>query len=557
MRELLPFIRLFPRHAGGLTAGILLAFVTILFSLSLLALSGWFITATALAGMTLATAQMFDFFSPGAGVRGFAIGRTAARYFERLVSHDATFKLLAHLRSWLFKRLLPLPLSRLKSYRKADLLNRLVADVDALDQLYLRMLSPVVSALLVTGLLPLGLSLFSPILAKAAFILLVFWLVLLPILFYRKGYRAARQSGLMTARLRQRVLDYLQAMADLEIYGSEASIRQGILDAESELYKNQQQLARLDGLASALLALAAGVSSLIMLYLAAGEFQQESVTAPVMVLSVFAVLAAFEAIMPLPAAFQFLGHTRLAASRLNEVLEEQPVQYGQAMQESVSAPEISFANVSFSYGQDLPDILNRFNLTIPAGHHVAVVGRTGSGKSTLINLLLRQLEPAAGSISLAGVPVSEFTESSLYSTIAVIPQKTHVFSDTLRNNLLLARPGASDRQLLDVIDATGLNALNVEEGGTLLDLWLGEAGVPLSGGEQRRLAVARALLKDSPVLVMDEASEGLDPISEEQLISQVLEQYRKRTLIMISHQKQFLDQMDQVVNIDQSVHRYT
>ncbi len=551
MRELLPFIRLFPRHFGGLTVGILLAFATILFSLSLLALSGWFITATALAGMTLATAQVFDFFSPGAGVRGFAIGRTASRYFERLVSHDATFKLLAHLRSWFFERLLPLPLIRLKSYRKGDLLNRLVADVDALDQLYLRMLSPIVSALLVTILLPLALSWFSPLLGKSVFVLLAFWLIVLPVLFYRKGYAFARQSGVMTAQLRQRVLDYLQAMADLEIYGHEASVRQSILDAETELYENQQQLAKLDGLAAALLAMASGSCSLLMLYLAAGEYQQGMISAPVMVLSMFAVLAAFEAIMPLPAAFQFLGHTRLAASRLNEVLDEQPMSYGQAMPELVASPDIEFDKVTFAYDQERSAILNQFSLSIPSGQHLAVVGRTGSGKSTLTNLLLRQLEPDSGRIILEGIPVDELTESMLYSTIAVIPQKTHVFSDTVRNNLLLSRPGATDQQLLEILEVAGLDSLHEEQGTTLLGLWLGEAGVPLSGGEQRRLAAARALLKDSPVLVMDEASEGLDPVSEEMLIGKVLKHYQDRTVIMITHRKQFLNQMDQVVHLGQ------
>ena len=552
MRELLPFIRLFPRHAGGLSAGILLAFATILFSLSLLALSGWFITATALAGMTLATAQVFDFFSPGAGVRGFAIGRTASRYFERLVSHDATFKLLAHLRGWFFAKLLPLPLIRLKSYRKADLLNRLVADVDALDQLYLRLFSPVVAALLVTLLLPSAIYWFSPLLAKAAFAMLLVWMVALPVLFYRKGYSYARQSGVMTARLREKVLDYLQALAELEIYGSEKIMRESILTAEAELYRNQQQLAKLDGLSGALLALAAGGSSLLMLYLAAGEYQQEVISGPVMVLSMFAMLAAFEAIMPLPAAFQFLGHTRLAASRLNEVLAEQPVKYGEQMPDYIESPDIRFDQVSFRYNEQSAAILYQFSLDVTSGQHIAIVGRTGAGKSTLINLLLRQLEPNSGTVTLEGTPVDQLTESRLYSTIAVIPQKTHVFSDTLRNNLRLAKPDASDEQLLEVIRATGLDSLQAEQG-KLLDLWLGESGALLSGGEQRRLAAARALLKDSPILVMDEASEGLDPASEEQLMERVLLQYQGRTLIMITHRRQFLDRMDQVVCIDQVI----
>jgi ATP-binding cassette subfamily C protein CydC len=557
MNDLLPFLKLYRRHSGALLVGILLALCTLLFSLGLLALSGWFITATAIAGLTLATAQLFDFFSPGAGVRGFSIGRTASRYFERLVSHDATFKLLAWLRSWFFEKLLPLSLTRLKRYRKGELLNRLVADVDALDQLYLRLISPVLAAILMVALLSLGISFFSPLLGIATLCMMGFWLLVLPVLFYRLGNQSGQKLGKLQGVLRQRSLDYLEGMAESRIYGSEERFRASIDTTEAELHGAQSKMSHLDGLGSALLTFGAGGSAVVMLWLAAGEFQQGIISAPVMVMSVFAVLAGYEALMPLPGAFQFLGHTRLAASRLQEVLDEEVVEFGVQTIPDDFQGNLSFHNVSYSYqdgtagdGSDLK-VLDNASLEIPAGQHLALLGRTGCGKSTLIRILTRQLQGYEGRVTLGEQAIESYSESALYSAMAVVPQQTHVFSASLRDNLKMGNPDASDGQLLAVIEQVGLNTLAAAGSETnLLTLWLGQGGIALSGGEQRRLAIARVLLKQAAILVMDEPSEGLDPVSENTLMNRVLDQYCDRTVIMITHKKAMLERMDRVVRMD-------
>ncbi|WP_081869760.1 heme ABC transporter ATP-binding protein/permease CydC [Endozoicomonas numazuensis] len=557
MSELLPYLKLYRRHWGALSVGMLLALATVLFSLGLLALSGWFITATALAGLTVATAQAFDFFSPGAGVRGFSIGRTAARYFERLVSHDATFKLLAWLRSWFFEKLLPLSLTQLKRYRKAELLNRLVADVDALDQLYLRLFSPVIAAVLVVALISLGLSFFSPVLGWGTLLLMGFWLLFLPVVFYRLGYRSGRSQGELLGELRQKALDYLQGMAESRIYGSETRMRARTDATEQSLHATQKKMSRLEGLGGSLMVAAAGLSAVIMLYLAAGEYQQGVISGPVMVMSVFAVLAGFEALMPLPGAFQFLGHTQLAASRLTEVLEEEAIEFGQKSIPEAFKGHIVIQDVFFQYpsiaGTETvgPMILDGISLDIPAGQHLALLGKTGCGKSTLIRLLTRQLPGFEGRIELGGVEIDEYSEAALYELLAVIPQQTHVFSASLRENLKMALPEAEDSTLLETVKTVGLDKLAAAEGDqSVLDLWLGQGGIALSGGEQRRLAIARALLKKSEVLIMDEASEGLDPVSEDHLMNQILNAYQDKTVIMITHKKAMLERMDRVIRMD-------
>ncbi|AMO56931.1 heme ABC transporter ATP-binding protein/permease CydC [Endozoicomonas montiporae] len=551
MGNLLPFIKLYRRYPGAMSLGVLLSITTLLASLGLLALSGWFITSTAIAGLVLATAQSFNFFTPGAGVRGFSIARTASRYFERLVSHDATFKLLAWLRGWFFDRLAPVPLHRLKQFRKGDLLNRLVANVDALDQLYLRMFSPILAAVVVILILSLGLSWFSTVLGQGVLLMMGGWLLVLPPLFYALGKHSSKAKGISQQQLRQAALDYLQGMAELQIVGTEPEFRQQINDREQQLHQHQAMLSKLEGLGSALLTFAAGSSAVLMLYLAAGEYQAGVISGPVMVMSVFAVLAGFEALMPVPGAFQFLGYTTQAAGQLKEVIDQPPMAYGQ--QEPKVEGHVVFDRVSFAYDQ-LP-VLNEVTLDIPAGHHVALLGKTGCGKSTLAGLLTRYHDCDSGRVSVDGVPVTAFSEKSLYRMLAVVPQKTHVLSATLRDNLKLADPQASDDRLLELLQTTGLNqlvavreALSGKE--NPLDLWLGQGGITLSGGEQRRLAIARVMLKPARILIMDEASEGLDRFSEQLLLNRLLEVYQHRTVLMITHKQSLLQKMDAVYRLD-------
>ncbi len=553
MRDLWPFLVLYKRHKGLLLSGIVLAVVTLAASLGLLALSGWFITATSLAGLVAVTAKAFNFFSPAAGVRGFSILRIASRYFERLISHDATFRLLSWLREWFFKRLIPLSLEGIGRYRKGDLLNRLVTDVDALDQLYLRLISPVVSAVVITLLVSLGIFWVSPALAKYTFTVMTAWIVLMPVLFYGLGRNTGQSLGRYQRDLRQQVLDHVQGMAESVIYGYCGLRRAGLAMTEKAMQTQQLRMAALNGLGAFLLVTGAGATAVGMLWLASGEYQASMISGPVMAMAMFAILAAFEALMPLPGAFQFLSYTREAAARLKEVLDEPPVVFADGDvnegRHKVTG-RLCFDNVTFRYSGNshCPPVVDHLCLHIPAGQHMALLGKTGSGKSTMARLLSRSVEPDSGDVLIDGRRVQSLTEKTLHQSITFVPQRTHVFSTTLRENLLLAAPSATDEQLMRVLAETGLDKLGGgnEEGLLLLDRWLGHGGIALSGGEQRRLAVARALLKPAPVLVMDEPTEGLDGESEQALIHHVLATFRESTVIMITHRHTMLESMDQI-----------
>ena len=294
-----------------------------------------------------------------------------------------------------------------------------------------------------------------------------------------------------------------------------------------------------------------GASALLVLYIGSGQMHSGLFSGPVLVMMVFAVLASFEALMPLPVAFQFLSHTRHAASRLRQVVDSAVVAFPEQPSGQLVTGEISFADISCGYEQDSP-IINKLSLNINAGSRIALLGKTGCGKSTLIRLLSRALEPSSGSIALDGQDIRQFSEQELYQAVTFVPQKTHVFSATLRENLQLAAPDADDELLLQVVRCCGLDGLAVarEDATDLLETWLGQGGIALSGGEQRRLAIARAMLKPAPILVMDEPGEGLDQHSEKALMKAILDAFRTRTVIMITHKTVVLDQMDAIYRME-------
>ncbi len=552
MRELLPFLKLYRHHSLQMGLGIILALVTLAASVGLLALSGWFITATAIAGLTLATAQAFNFFTPGAGVRGFSIVRTAGRYFERVVSHDATFKLLARLRVWFYGCVEPLAPAGLRRFRQADLLNRMVADIDALDNLYLRLLTPLVCAILgVVGLIVLA-SLFSlaAIVPLAAILLPA--LLLLPIIFYRLGNRAGQAVTEAKGQLRTRLHDYVAGQAELLIFGAEPAYRAAVEEEEARLIRQQSILARVNGFAVALVTVLAGTTLVWLLWVTAAEVSMGTLAGPIMAMLALATLAAFEAIMPLPGAFQVLGQVRRSAARLNEVTGQVPmVSFPSDSQEAPAVDdigvEVTVAGLGFRYpGMIGEPVLNGFDLNVHAGQRIAITGHTGCGKSTLLQLLSRDWNPDAGTIAIGDCPIERMSEATLRNVMAVMPQRIHVFSATLRDNLRIASEQASDERLMGVLRQVGLDRLTGGEN-DLLDLWLGQGGVPLSGGEQRRLGLARVLLCDSPLVLLDEPTEGLDPDTEDTILKVLDDAMRGKTLLMVTHRKAPLALADRIV----------
>lgn len=545
MYVLKPYLALYKRHKFLLALGVILAIITLLASIGLLTLSGWFLSASALAGY--AGLYSFNYMLPAAGVRGAAIIRTAGRYFERLVSHDATFRVLQHLRVFTFSKLLPLSPGGLARFRQGELLNRLVADVDTLDHLYLRVTAPLIGALVVIVVVTTGLSMLSMPLALWLGGIMLLTVLLLPPLFYQAGKQAGMSLTQLRADYRQHLTGWLQCQAELTIFNASDRYRQQLDNTEQLWQQVQLRQARLTDLSQALMLLISGFSVVLILWLAAGTFNGQHVSAWI-ALFVFCTLAAFEALAPVAGSFQHLGQVMASAVRVSEIID-QPPEVVFAGHKTVPAQALSLRleSISFRYPQQLQTALHDINLTINAGERVALLGRTGCGKSTLLQLITRAYNPTAGSILLNDTPISQLEEASLRAAISVVPQRVHLFSATLRDNLLLAAPQANDEQLSMVLSRVGMDKLLQDAG---LNAWLGEGGRGLSGGELRRLAIARTLLHNAPLLLLDEPTEGLDAGTEQQILDLLNQVTIGKTVITVTHRLQGMKYFDRIIVLD-------
>ena len=549
-RELVPFIQLFREHLKWMVLGTLCGLLAVVSTVGLLALSGWFISAAAYAGLTVATAQLFNFFHPGIGVRLFAIGRTLARYAERIVSHDATFRILQSLRSWFYLHLEPLAPSRLMNFRSGDILNRIVADIDALDNLYLRVFSPSVIALIMSVLVVGFLWLFDPVISMVTALFLVMAGFCVPLIALRLGEGCGHELAQHLSDLRIQIVDGLQGMPELLVFGAHHRHLDAVRQSNRALLKSQLRMSQIRGLSLALITLLSGLAVLATLYLAVILVNRDALDGAGMALVTLAVLASFEAVLPLPAAYQYLGRTREAGRRLLEIVHAKP----QVIfpDRSVTRPRhfgVRFENVRFRYNKKAGWALRDVDFQIHPGRRVAVIGETGSGKSTLIHLLVRFRDPASGHIRLGDEDVCNLSESDLRRHISVVAQQPHMFNATLRENLLMARPGAGDDELLDALNSAQLlDFVTALPDG--LDTWLGEAAKLLSGGQARRVAVARAILHNAPLWVLDEPTEGLDTITERKMMGALKELTAGRTLLLITHRLVDLHWMDEIVVLD-------
>lgn len=546
-RPLLAILRLARPQRRKMAFGLLLAIVTALSGLGLLVLSGWFIAASAVAGAAAATAVAFNFASPSAGIRGLAVLRTGSRYAERLVTHDATFRFLAGLRVWLFRAAIPLAPARLEEQRGGDLLNRMTADVDSLDAVYLRVIVPAVVAVLAVLLVGGVLLWLDP--AAAAIVVALALLVglVLPWAMQRIGAPAGKAIALATARLRTRIVEGVQGLAELKVYQADGRHAEAVLAENEELMAAQRHMARLSGVSTALSGLAGQVAALAILALGVAGVAAGVLPGPAVALMMLGALALFDALVPLPLAFQNLGRTRAAARRLLDFARLAPlVRDPEAPAPAPAGNGITLSGVSYRYRVDDRPAVRDVDLELPEGQRIALVGPSGSGKSTLTALILRFRDPDAGTVTLGGVDVRRLPQAEIWRRIAYLSQRSQIFAGTIRDNLLIGDPEAGDDRLAAAVEAAGLSAW-AESLPRGLDTWVGEAGVQVSGGQARRIALARCILKDAPILVLDEPTEGLDADTEAQVIEALERLTAGRTTLVITHRPALLRLADTAV----------
>ena len=548
MRTLLPFIRLFKFAKFPLILGLVLMILGLGSSMGLLTVSGWFLAATAIAGL----GTLFNFFYPSASVRGLAIGRTVMRYFEKIVTHDATFRILSKLRVQVFEKIIPLSPAVLNRYRNSDLLNRLVSDVDTLDSLYLRLLAPFFTAAFVIIAMTIGLSFVNIPLALGLGLFLLILLIIIPTVFYRLGQEFGERLIQARATYRTQFLEFIQAQAELLLFNAEDKLKEKMSATEKTWQEDQAKEAKLSGFSTALVLFLNGLLISGMLWFASNaDFGTDEYRTAYIALFTFASLAAFEIIMPLGTAFLHIGQVIAAAERVTEIIEEKPlVEFNGSEEFETKVRFISAKNLSFSYPGQETLVLKNLTLDLEQGQKIAILGKTGSGKSSLLQLLVRNYDANQGQLLLAEKPISAYSENTLRNQICFLTQRVHVFSDTLRQNLQFASVDEiSDEKMIEVLHQVGLSKLlEQEEKG--LNLWLGDGGRPLSGGEQRRLGLARILLNNAPILLLDEPTEGLDRETERHILRLILQHAENKTLIMVTHRLSSIEQFDKICVID-------
>ncbi|MGO4354775.1 thiol reductant ABC exporter subunit CydC [Rhizobium sp. RAF36] len=517
--DLKPVVYLFiAERRRGLLIGALMSALTVLAGIALLGLSGWFITAASIAGLSIATAVTFDVFAPSAGIRLLAIGRTFSRYGERMTTHDATLSVLAALRERLFSGWAKDGAARDLAARPSKLLFRLTADIDALDGLYLRVLVPAAVAICTAIAASVALGMIHPLIGAATGLILLLAGLGIPYLAGRAAAKSARRRMHGVEAVRGRVIDLVSGQTDLLMAGRLDAQSAAVVTADAYISAADDRLNRIEtavtfgfGLTSSLLL----AGSLLAVATLAGT---GSIGAPVAALGLLVAFAAIEPFAALRRGAIELGRTLIAARRVGARLTAADRTTGHG------APEtgIAFALTDVASAHDEAEklALCKLTITLKAGETLALIGSSGAGKSSFLALLAGELQPQDGSAVI--------TDSTL------LTQHTELFADSIRGNLLIADPSASEAQLRDALEAAGL-LTTIDALPQGLDTKLGEGGLGLSGGQSRRLALARLFLRNASLWLLDEPTEGLDGETARDVISRLAEKASGHAVVIASH----------------------
>ena len=544
--KILPRLLAFLKGSWGLvTLSVLIGACTIGSSVALMGTSAWLISTAALHPSVAALGVAV------VGVRFFGITRGVFRYLERLVSHDVTFRLLSRLRIWFYEKLEPLAPARLMEYRAGDLLARIVGDVETLENFYVRVISPPLTAVLVGLFTAIFIASFHPQLALAFLMFFLGLGLVLPFLAQVISRRPAVDTITLRADLHTRLVDGIQGMADLLAYGR-GEHRLAEIATNGLNYGNaQRRMARVTGLHSGLTTLLTNLGLWTILALSIPLVNAGTLDGPMLASLSLLTFAAFEAVMPLPLAAQMWNSAREAARRLFEVVDTEPA-VKDDIRDSLVGPQasnIKFSNLSFSYPNQSTPAIQHVTFNLQPGRSIAIVGPSGAGKSTLANLLFRFWDYSSGDITFGGESIKRYAQDSVRERIGLVSQNTYFFNTSVRENLRFARRHVTQEEIESAAKDAHIHdfILGLPNG---YDTMIGEQGVRLSGGERQRLAIARAIIKDAPILILDEPTANLDPLSEKQVLQTLFALMKRKTTLFITHRLVGMENMDEIIVMD-------
>lgn len=543
MKTLLELLRLSRPPRARVAASAALGTLAVLSGVGLMAFAGYLISRAAERPPVLSLGVVI------VAVRFFGLARPLTRYLERLTSHDLAFRLLARLRVVFFTRLEPLVPARLEGYRRGDLLARMVGDVDALQNLFLRGLTPPLVALLAGAV---SVTVCAAYLPAAGLVLgagLLTGGVVVPLVAARAGRRSgARQAG-ARAELTVELVELLRGSPELVVLGADRAAleRVAALDRELTRLARGEALSSglVEGLGVAVVGLTvAGVLAVCVAATAAGTLDRVMVATLALL-----AMASFEAVAPLPATALRLRATLDSGRRLLALAGREPAVTDPPRPAPLPAgAEVAFEDVGFAYGDGESWDLSGVDLRLAGGRRVALVGPSGAGKSTLAALLVRFLDPGSGRLALGGVDLRELRQSDVRSTVTLDSQDAYLFSTTIRENVRLARPGAGDAEIEQALARARVWewVRSLPDG---LGTFVGEEGESVSGGERRRIALARTFLAGAPVIVLDEPTGHVDPETAESLVADALGAADARSVLLITHRPEGLELVDEVITL--------
>jgi ATP-binding cassette, subfamily C, bacterial CydC len=530
-----------PRRRVALS--IVLGALALGFGVALMTTAGYLISRAAEQPPILALTTVI------VAVRFFALARPLGRYLERLASHDLVLRALGRTRAAFYERIEPLAPAELEAYRRGDLVSRMVDDVDALQALYLRGVMPSLVGLVVAVACVIACALLIPSAALALAVGLVLGGIAVPLLAGRLARRARSRQAAARGDLTAELVELLRGAPELAAYGREGDALARVRTADRELARLGRADALVAGLADAAGILVAGLTTVAVLAVAVAAHDAGTLDRVLVATLALLALSSFDVVAPLPAAARELSPTLASGRRVLELMDREPSVTDRSDPDVVSnaRPVVALEGVTAGYADEAP-VLERFDLRLEPGERVALVGPSGAGKTTVTNLVLRFLDPRDGRVSIGGRDVRDLRQEDVRNTFALAGQEAHVFDSTIRENLRLAWPSASDAELWDALRRARLDewAASLPDG---LDTLVGEDGARLSGGQRQRLVVARALLSTAPVLILDEPTAHLDPDTAEELVADVLDVADERSVLLITHRPEGLDLCDRVVEL--------
>lgn len=555
-RTVIRLLSLLTPFKGLVILSVIFGAATVGCGIGLMAASAYIISAAALQP-SIAVLQV-----PIVGVRFFGISRGLFRYLERYVSHDVTFRLLSQMRVRFYEALEPLAPARLLQFQSGDLLNRLTEGVNTLENFYVRAIAPPFVAILVMMFTALFLASYD---ISLAITISIFWIALgvgVAVLVHILSSQPGRNLINLRAKLNKALIDGIQGMPDLYAFNAAKANKDRIISLTLNLTKTQTRLARIDGIQTSLKILLANTGAWMILILAIQLVNQERIEGLYLASLVLVALTSFEALFALPDAAIYLENSLEAARNLFYIVDAEPEVQDAAFPINLkfqpNKPILDIQNLWFRYPIDDQSVdrkdkrhyvLKDISFSLQPGERLAMIGPSGAGKTTLVNILLRFWEFEEGKIFLAGNDIHLYSQTDVRRVISVVSQQTYLFNTTVRENLLIAKPDAKDSELVKAAEQAQIHRF-IQSLPNGYDTWIGEQGYLLSGGERQRIAIARALLKNAPLLILDEATVNLDVRTEHQVLETIQTLMEDRTTFVITHRLTMLDRMDEIIVLD-------